>query len=280
MKRALIVYDSIYGNTKKVAMSLSRGLEAGGINVDCYFIQDFDLTLISNYDVIGIGGPTHFHGISKGIKSFLKKIIHNNLEKMLGFAFETKTDFKLAGSSAKRIIKYLKIMKMKIICPPITGIVLNKEGPLKEQTSDFMEQIGLKLSDKLNNNIVQKDNLHSSKELKKSNDFVFLNRLKWIFLTGGPLFFFIRALYFVSIGGDCFGTINPLFSWFLIISEVITSAIAWLSGIINLLLLIKGEKLRIFMKKMSLHRIILCAGFLSYVVHFIRVAFWISLCVI
>lgn len=280
MKRALIVYDSFYGNTKKVANSLSRGLEAGGVYVDCHFFQDLDLSSISNYDVIGIGGSPHFYRTSKRIKSFLKKIYYYKIEKIQGFVFETKADFRLAGSSAKRIIKYLKMMKIEIIYSPITGIILGKEGPLKENTSDLMEQIGLNISDILNNNLLDRDKPHRTKKLKKSKDFVFLNRLKWLLLSGGPLFFFIRALYFVSIGGDCFGTINPLFSWFLLISGVITSGIAWLSGIISLLLWIKGEKQISFIIKRHLQRIILYAGFLSYVVHFIRVAFWISLCMI
>ncbi|MFX1469979.1 MAG: flavodoxin domain-containing protein [Promethearchaeota archaeon] len=280
MKKALILYDSIYGNTKKVAMSLSRGLEAGGIYVDCYFIQDLDLTSITNYDVIGIGGPTHFHGASKPIKSFLKKIYHIKIEKKYAFAFETKADFKLAGSSAKRITRYLKKMKMKIVHPPITGIVLDKEGPLKENTSDVMEQIGLRISDKLNNNVEHKNNTKRRKESKISKRYIFLNRIKWILLAGGPLFFFIRALYMASTGGDCFGTINPFSSWFLLITEIIISGIAGFSGIIGLLLWIKGDKQRIILKKINLPKIVLFAGFASYTIHFVRVAIWISLCVI
>ena len=81
MKKALILYDSVYGNTKKVAMSLSRGLEAGGIYVDSNSIQDFDILEFKNYDIIGIGGPTHFHGASKALKSFLTKIKHLKMEK-------------------------------------------------------------------------------------------------------------------------------------------------------------------------------------------------------
>ena len=71
MKKALILYDSLYGNTKKVAMSLSRGLESGGLYVDSSSIEDFETVKLNNYDIIGIGGPTHFHGASKKMKLFL-----------------------------------------------------------------------------------------------------------------------------------------------------------------------------------------------------------------
>ncbi|MFX1495128.1 MAG: flavodoxin domain-containing protein [Promethearchaeota archaeon] len=150
MKKALILYDSVYGNTKKVAMSLSRGLEAGGIYVDSNSIQDFNTIELKNYNLIGIGGPTHFHGASKAMKSFLSKVKHLKLENKQGFAFETKADFRLAGSAAKRIIRYLRKMKIKIIHSTISGIVINKEGPLQENSLNKMEKIGLNIAEKLN----------------------------------------------------------------------------------------------------------------------------------
>jgi flavodoxin len=153
MKKALILYDSLYGNTKKVAMSLSRGLEAGGFYVDSNSIEDFDILELKNYDIIGIGGPTHYHGASKKMKSFLNKIKPLKMERRYGFAFETKGEFKLAGSAAKRITKYLNKINIKIIHPTITGIVIEEEGPLKDKTLDLMEQIGLSISEKLNNTI-------------------------------------------------------------------------------------------------------------------------------
>jgi len=157
MKKAVILYDSVYGNTKKVAMSLSRGLEAGGLYVDSCSIEDFDMVELNNYDIIGIGGPTHYHGASKKMKSFLNKIKHLKMEGKYGFAFETKGEFRLAGSAAKRIARYLKKIKIKIIHPTITGIVLAQEGPLKKSTLDLMEQIGLNISDKLNNSKTQSE---------------------------------------------------------------------------------------------------------------------------
>ncbi|MFX0001494.1 MAG: flavodoxin domain-containing protein [Candidatus Hermodarchaeota archaeon] len=151
MKKVVILYDSVYGNTKKVAMSLSRGLEAGGFYVDSSSIDDFKIGELKNYDIIGIGGPTHYRGASKKMKSFLNKIKHLKMEGKYGFAFETKGEFRLAGSAAKRITRYLNKIKIKIIHPTITAIVLDQKGPLKDATLDLMEQIGLNISDKVNN---------------------------------------------------------------------------------------------------------------------------------
>jgi len=287
MKKALILFDSVYGNTKKVAMSLSRGLEAGGVNVDTVFIQNFDITELKNYDVIGIGGPTHFHGASKRMKSFLTKIKHFKMEKKQGFAFETKADFRLAGSAAKRIIRYLKMIKLSIIYPKITSIVLDKEGPLQENTLDIMEQIGLNISNKVNKTKTQNDyknknnqsNKRKIKNKKGSNDLLSWNRLKWLLLGGGPLFFFIRAINLASIGGDCFGTINPIASWILLFLEMTISGI---TGARGLTLWLKGpitDRNHKFSRLLS-WKVFLLAVIGTYTIHLTRVAIWIILCVI
>ena len=159
MKKALIVYDSIYGNTRKVAMSLSRGLEAGGIYVDSKFVSDCRPDELEDYDIIGIGGPTHFHGVSKNIKLFLSNLEKIKLKEKTGFAFETKVDIPLTGSAGKKIMKLLKKMDLKIIDINISGKVLEKEGPLVDSTLKTMEHLGITISDKVNQKL-----LKSSKE--------------------------------------------------------------------------------------------------------------------
>ena len=141
MKKAIILYDSLFGNTKKVALSLSRGLEEGGLYVDCTSIQEVNIDRLKSYDLIAIGGPTHFHGASKKMKQFLPKLNHLEVENKAGFAFETKGEFKMAGSAAKRITRYMKKIGLKIIHPTVVGIVLDQEGPLKDYTLEYMEQM-------------------------------------------------------------------------------------------------------------------------------------------
>jgi flavodoxin len=280
MKKVIILYDSIYGDTRKLAMSLSRGLEAGGLYVDSSSIQDFDIGELKNFDIIGIGGPTHFHGASKQMKLFLKGIKHLKMEHKYGFVFETKADFRLAGSAAKRIRRILKKMKLKIIHPTITGIVIDKEGPLKENTLEIMEKVGLDISNKVNNSKFQKVINQGIKNSKNSNFKLYLNRFVWILLAGGPIFFLIRAIQLASTGGDNFATINPIFSWFLLLLEIVLAGITGITGIIGLILWIKFENRSKLQKKLYLRKMILIFGIMTYVIHFIRVAIWLSLFVI
>jgi flavodoxin len=284
MKKVILLYDTVYGNTKKVAMSLIRGLEAGGMFVDSSSIQNFKISQLKSYDVIGIGGPTHFHGASKAMKSFLMKIKDFKMPNKQGFAFETKADFVFAGSAAKRIIRDLKKMKLDIIHSTITGIILDKEGPLKENTLIKMEKMGLNLSGKINDSKSQiafksksrGENRESKEDLSSLKSW---NRLKWLILGGGPLFFFIRAINLACIGGGCFGIINPYASWSLLSLEM---AISGLTGVRGLALWKNGPVANQTLKfrKLFSSKAFLIAVITSYSLHLIRVTIWILLCII
>ncbi len=113
--------------------------------------------------------------------------------------------------------------------------------------------------------------------MNKSSVNQYLNQLKWILLGGGPIFFFLRAIYLASTGGDTFSTINPIFSWSLLFTEISLSGIAGCVGIVALILW-KREVNQIQLKyKQDLKKIVLFAGVSTYIIHFIRVTIWLSL---
>ena len=109
---------------------------------------------------------------------------------------------------------------------------------------------------------------------------VLLRRIKWILLSGGALFFCIRAIGLASSGGDCFGTIYPLPSWILLISEILISGTAAIAGIIGLIQWLMLKKQDIEISNKGLRRVIVFTGITAYLIHLIRVAIWISFCVI
>ncbi len=155
--RTLVLYDSKYGNTKKVANALIRGLEAGDNIVDSCSIHEYEIENILFYDVIGIGCPTHNRGMSKAMKAFMKKLQKINLQGKKAFVFETRLNVPLAGSSGKKIMKHVIKMKMKILHVLITGTVVAQDGPLEINTLKIMEQIGLKIAVVLDEKYKQKE---------------------------------------------------------------------------------------------------------------------------
>jgi hypothetical protein len=62
--RALVVYESMYGNTHLVAEAVARGLRSAG-PVQVASVADARYEDVRRYDFVVVGGPTHAHGMSR-----------------------------------------------------------------------------------------------------------------------------------------------------------------------------------------------------------------------
>jgi Flavodoxin len=62
--RALIIYESMYGNTRAIAEAIARGLEPGN-DVTVVPIAEATHELLDGAGLVVVGGPTHVHGMSK-----------------------------------------------------------------------------------------------------------------------------------------------------------------------------------------------------------------------
>jgi hypothetical protein len=61
--RALIVYESMYGNTHVVANHIADGLRPQ-FEVDVVSVEEATPERIADADLLVVGGPTHVHGMS------------------------------------------------------------------------------------------------------------------------------------------------------------------------------------------------------------------------
>jgi len=61
--RALVVYESMYGNTHRVAIDIAAGLRATH-EVTLVPVTRATRELVAAADLIVAGGPTHLHGMS------------------------------------------------------------------------------------------------------------------------------------------------------------------------------------------------------------------------
>jgi hypothetical protein len=61
--RALVVYESMYGNTHAVAINIAAGLSARN-EVTLVPVARATRELVAAADLIVVGGPTHIHGMS------------------------------------------------------------------------------------------------------------------------------------------------------------------------------------------------------------------------
>lgn len=142
MSKAIVIYHSKFGNTEKIARALARGMEKQGANVDCISTGEVDVNKLVEYDLLVLGGPTHYFGVSKPMKAFLEKLETIDTKGKKAFAFDTKYKSRWSGSAAKRIEKMLKNLGLSIVKPYSSAIVTGVEGPLEEGAEEMFEKIG------------------------------------------------------------------------------------------------------------------------------------------
>ena len=150
--KAIVIFDTRYGNTEKIAKSFETGLKEAGMQTVCVNAKDVIVDSLKQYDLICVGAPTEGFSASKPMKEFLGKLKSINLSGKYGFAFDTKLNWRFSGSAAKFIEKELNDLSLRIIAPRESAIVftLKERGAitgakLKEGEKKRFEQIGLQV---------------------------------------------------------------------------------------------------------------------------------------
>jgi flavodoxin len=148
LAKALVVYDSVYGNTEKVVKALAKGLGDGGVDVDCVRVDAVKFDELSGYDLLVVGGPVHAWNASKPIKEFLDRL--KSVEGLSGkkaFALDTKMSrSRLAGNAGGKIEGKLKSLGLTIVKSHASAVVKGREGPLEEGAEETFKQLGAELA--------------------------------------------------------------------------------------------------------------------------------------
>ncbi|MCR4428581.1 MAG: flavodoxin family protein [Caldiserica bacterium] len=130
--KVLVVYDSLFGNTQKVASAISQAFGEEGIVSK---ITEIDPSKIGEFDLLIFGSPTHGGWPTPAFQKFLKEIPSESLKGKSFAAFDTRATAFIArvfGYAAKRIADIL-ISKGGIpVFPPEGFLVKASKGPLKE----------------------------------------------------------------------------------------------------------------------------------------------------
>jgi flavorubredoxin len=153
-EHGVVIYDSKYGNTEKIAESLTDGLKMAGIDAICVNTNDVQAESLKDYDFIAVGAPTQMFTASRPMKDFLAKLEGvQGLRGKYGFAFDTKFDSRMSGSAAKYIEKKLEDLGLAIVKPRQSAIVDKTEGPLEHGALETFEQIGFDIGTSLTRSI-------------------------------------------------------------------------------------------------------------------------------
>lgn len=128
--KALIIYDSGYGNTERIAKAIA--VASGGKAVRPAAVNPAEL---QNVEMLIIGSPTQGGRATLAIQELLAKMPEPALNGMAAAAFDTRLSTKLVGIfgfAAAKIAESLKKKGCNVVVPPQGFFVKGKGGPLKD----------------------------------------------------------------------------------------------------------------------------------------------------
>ena len=151
--KAMVVYDSVHGNTEQVAQAVAEAVgralgspEEGPTPLACETrrVTEIDPEQLPDLDVLIVGAPTHALQPSPAAKAFLKGIPSGALKGVRVAGFDTRLDVeetgpgilifvtRIFGYAAKPIADRLRRKGGALALPPEGFIVEDTEGPLRE----------------------------------------------------------------------------------------------------------------------------------------------------
>ena len=131
-REALVIYESIYGNTRRIAEVIGAVL---GEHYHVSVQQVADVAeLPEAIDLLVVGAPTHRHGASQGIEEFLDRVPRDALLGVLAAAFDTRYEGAswLTGSAAGRIAHTLKNRGAHLVAAP-KSFFIEKDVPSEHE---------------------------------------------------------------------------------------------------------------------------------------------------
>jgi flavodoxin I len=150
--KGVVVYDTSYGNTQKIAETIAETLKESGMEADTFYVKDLKKLSAKEYDFLVLGSPTKFGTMSLAVKGFLGKVKSKEWTNKPFAAFDTENPEnieKKQGSAAEKIADRLKEKQMEQLLPVLKALVLGWKGPLQEgeieRTREYARELAFKL---------------------------------------------------------------------------------------------------------------------------------------
>lgn len=149
--RALVVYESMFGNTEQVARQVADGL-AGHGDVEVREVSEAPAQPDERLDLVVLGGPTHAfsmsrvstredahrqgatHGeVSGGLREWLAGLASGSHHPSVA-AFDTRVTKvrRIPGSAARKAARVARQLGYPVSEPPESFYVLDTDGPLAD----------------------------------------------------------------------------------------------------------------------------------------------------
>jgi len=125
--KALVIFDSNFGNTKIIAETISRGL---GKDAKVLSVSDFNKNELEGIDLLVVGSPIIGWKPSEKMEKFLAGLSSDQLKGLKAATFDTRIKLFISGDASKKIAKELKRAGAEIVVKPQAFLVKRTKGPL------------------------------------------------------------------------------------------------------------------------------------------------------
>jgi hypothetical protein len=137
--RSLVVYESWFGNTWRIAEQITSVLDADLVSVDD------PLPSLDGVDLIVVGGPTHVHGLSSGrsraaaldgeagigVREWIDRLPPDGGPQVAVFDTRAHKPAWLVGSAAQGMARRLRRRGYRLAAEPESFYVQGTPGPLE-----------------------------------------------------------------------------------------------------------------------------------------------------
>jgi hypothetical protein len=166
MTRALVVFESIFGNTERVARAVAAGLaEQGKVDV---VRAGPGVEVGEDVDLLVVGGPTHAFGMTRpgtraaagrqgadetaaaggGLREWLDAVEGRTTHRPTCAAFDTRIRKRgVPGSAARSAARRLRHAGLPVVVPPMSFWVHGTGGPLLPGEEDRGRSWGRELAE-------------------------------------------------------------------------------------------------------------------------------------
>jgi hypothetical protein len=168
--KAVVIYESIYGNTHLVADAIGAGLGTA-FDVTIVPVSQASAEVLTDADLVVVGGPTHAHGMTRAItrkmavQAASKPVSPLKLEPdaagpglrdwfgslgrypVKGAAFDTRYDAAavLTGRASKGVARLLRAHGFEVVAQPESFLV-TKQDRLQPQETARAREWGVRLA--------------------------------------------------------------------------------------------------------------------------------------
>lgn len=158
--RALVVFESIFGNTRAVALAIADGI-ATVTDVTAVEVSDAPTVLPADIGLLVVGGPTHLHGLTSatsretgaaragvrlvsrgsGIREWLDALLPGPAA-IVATSFDTRIRGPeiFTGSAAKGATRRLKALGFRLIGPTSFFVGGAADQPFDRVSSDELDR--------------------------------------------------------------------------------------------------------------------------------------------